>query len=90
MATKYFARFAESRREIAVFNTQEERDAWVNYEDEFSRFTHTTPENAPFHRISLSEDEARECSAGRIYNVANYYPDTISDNITWVEIPWEV
>lgn len=56
--SKFYARFKESKEEIIVFQTQEQRDEWVNFKDEFSRSIKSTPETATFQRIPLTEEQA--------------------------------
>lgn len=55
---KFYARFKQNKEEIIAFPTQEQRDDWVNFRDEFSQSTHNTAETATFQRIPLTERQA--------------------------------
>lgn len=42
--------------DVTAFETQEERDKWVNFQDQFSVDFHTTPENCVFEREALTDE----------------------------------
>lgn len=57
----YYATFKGiGRSDVAVFNTEEERDAWVEFRDPRSLALKTTKENCTFERMALEEAEALE------------------------------
>ena len=90
----YYATHAETHDEIAIFNTEEERDAWVNYEDQFSIDFNADPEDQIFHREKITEREAADYSGGNIYHRETYIDDFYNDNMKWTTAPgtplWEV
>lgn len=43
--------------DVAEFNTEQERDEWVNFQDEFSRDFGTTLENCVFERAALIDQK---------------------------------
>lgn len=55
---KYYARFKETKEEIIAFPTQEQRDNWVNFKDEFSLATKNSAEITTFQRIPLTQRQA--------------------------------
>lgn len=57
--SKFYARFKETKEEIIAFPTEQQRDNWVNFQDEFSRVFNNTAENATFQRMALTENQAR-------------------------------
>ena len=52
---RFFAKFKENNNEILIFDSETARDAWVNYNDEFSQTMGTTAENAFFKRQAITE-----------------------------------
>lgn len=53
----FFATFNDiGVSDIIEFPTKEERDAWINFQDELSLFFGTTKENAPFARVELTDE----------------------------------
>lgn len=43
--------------DVAEFSTEQERDEWVNFQDEFSRDFGTTLENCVFERAALTDQK---------------------------------
>ena len=80
---KYFATFKEIKNEIAVFNTKEERDEWVSFNDGFSVLSGTNKDNAPFQRVAISARQARAIAGNRIY-IGNLENDSVLDNVRWL------
>lgn len=80
----YFAKFRENNNEIIIFKIQEERDKWVNYQDEFSRDMGTTAENAVFQRMAISLEKAERIAGDAWDNQENYYPDKITGNLVLI------
>lgn len=58
MSKFYYARFKETEKEIIAFPTQEQRDDWIKFNDEFSKSTGSSVENATFERIPLTDQQA--------------------------------
>lgn len=71
LKTKFFATYAPITRdrlrayevfgttqEIAVFETEQERDDWVNFRDQFSRDMGNSPDDCFFQRRKLSTKTA--------------------------------
>ena len=56
--SKFYARFKESREEIIAFPTQQQRDDWVNFQDEFSLATKNNAEITTFQRVPLTQKQA--------------------------------
>lgn len=82
LKNKFFATFKGIHGvEIAVFNTEQERDEWVNYQDPFARLD---PEykDFGFPRKSLSSAYAMQrISAAKNPDIQN---DNFNDNQRWV------
>lgn len=77
---KFYAAFNETKeKEIAAFPTEQERDNWVNFKDEFSKEFDVTSENAVFSRISLAKEKAEK----RITEFPYTYPDDYNENQIW-------
>lgn len=55
---QYYARFKETKEEIIAFPTQEQRDNWVNFKDEFSLATKNNAEITTFQRMPLAQRQA--------------------------------
>ena len=77
----YFAKFKENNNEIIIFKTQQERDNWINFQDEFSRDMGTTADNAVFHRMAISSERASRIAGDSFDNQDNYYQDEITGNL---------
>ena len=56
--SKFYARYKETKEEIIAFPTQEQRDDWVNFKDEFSLATKNNAEITTFQRIPLTRRQA--------------------------------
>ena len=57
--SKYYARFEETRAEVFAFPTEQERNQWVNYQDEYSRTFGVNSEDN-FKRIAITSEQAEE------------------------------
>lgn len=77
----YFAKFKESNSEIYIFSTAAARDAWVNYQDQFSRDMGTTSENAFFTRQAITRKQAKQIGGDSFNHESNYFTDEISGNL---------
>lgn len=57
----FYAKFREiENSDVAEFQTEQQRDEWVNFQDEFSRDFDTTVDNCVFGREKLTnEDEIK-------------------------------
>ena len=84
---RYYAKYVELNDAVAVFDTEEERDEWVQYKDEFSVAVNATTENAFEQRTALTEDEARRLTCDRIYCEERFVEDDALDNLKWVVVP---
>lgn len=52
----FFAIFEEvGISELLEFNSESDRDRWVNYQDSLSVSLNTTKDNAPFQRVALDD-----------------------------------
>lgn len=80
----YFAKFKENNNEIIIFRTRQERDSWVNYQDEFSRDMGTTADNAVFQRMAISLEKAERIACNSFDDVNNYYQDDITGNLVLI------
>ena len=80
----YFARFKidgfmDQYADIAVFETEQERDEWLNFEDEFTKaFGIDTKEDHEFDRVIVSEAEAK-----RIIDFNDLITDKGNPRIKW-------
>lgn len=80
----YFARFKmdgfmDQYADIAVFETERERDEWLNFEDEFTKaFGIDTKEDHEFDRIIVSEEEAKS-----IIEFDDLVTDKVNPRIKW-------
>ena len=77
----YYARFAENEFELGRFKTKAARDAWVNYQDEFSVDMGTTADNAPFKRIAITREQAEQI-AGDLIDIPDYYEN--ENGVEWL------
>lgn len=73
----FFARFKEVKEGIVIFRSREDRDSWVNYQDDFSIQTETTAENAAFKRIPITTRQAENLAGDSFDDAANYEYDPI-------------
>lgn len=54
----FYAKFREiENSDVAEFQTEQERDKWVNFQDEFSRDFGTTLDNCVFKREKLTDEK---------------------------------
>ena len=79
--TYYYARFAENEFELGRFETKAARDAWVNYQDEFSVDMGTTADNAPFERVAITREQAEQI-AGDLIDISEYYEN--ENGVEWL------
>ena len=94
LKTKFFATYAPITRdrlrafevfgttqEIAVFETEQERDDWVNFRDQFSRDMGNSPDDCFFQRRNLSTKTAiRKITQTRDKSLVT---DEINPNQQW-------
>lgn len=83
---KFFAKYKENNNEILIFDSETARDAWVNYNDEFSQTMGTTAENAFFKRQAITEKKALALAGNAFDNRDNYYLNEI-DNCVVICFP---
>lgn len=78
----FYAKFRGIKNsDIAEFKTEQERDEWVNFQDEFSRDFGTTLDNCVFEREKLTnENEIKNIILSK--NVLTE-PDEFLPYITW-------
>lgn len=78
---------------IALFDTPEERDRWVNYEDEESALLGLKGNEGDISRAFISEEEAAEITDNHIYYPEFIVADDFDPDFKWVEteysIEWE-
>lgn len=71
----YYATYAQvGYSDIAAFETKEERDRWVIFQDDFSRWTGTTADTCVFYRMALSTEEAESRTPNMIHRIDTYNP----------------
>lgn len=73
---KFYAAHECANMEIAVFNSKEERDIWVNHQDWFSKEFESVEK-----RVALSAKEAYSLIGSRLHNINNYICDIFLDNV---------
>lgn len=57
----YYATFKNiGETDIVVFQTEQERDDWVNYQDECSIVLGANAENCTFERVAMDSEEAEQ------------------------------
>lgn len=81
---KYYAAHNCANNEVAMFNSEEERNNWVNHGDWFSETV--AKDDGIFlseERIALSQSEAYELVGDRLYNSEEYIQDNMLDNVMW-------
>lgn len=79
---RYYACYEYVPTEVAVFNSKEDRDKWVNFQDDFSKmFPEIREDNV---RIPLTFKEARSLVGKKILDIGTYIDDAILDNVRWV------
>ena len=80
----YYATYATISNEIAIFNSKEERDDWVNHKDWFSVTIAKDDEDfLSDERIPLSAKEAYWLIGKQLYNAKEYDEDGFLDNVMW-------
>lgn len=83
---RFFAKFKKNNNEILIFDSETARDAWVNYNDDFSQTMGTTVENAFFKRQAITEKKALALAGNAFDNRDNYYLNAI-DNCIVIYFP---
>lgn len=83
--SKFYAKFKETDDEIIVFKTQQERDDWVNFKDEFSVLAGCTKENSTLEREPLTKKEATYLIKSRDLSVS--YDKDFIGNIRELYVP---
>lgn len=81
----YYAAHKCANNEIAIFNSKEERDNWVNHKDWFSETI--AKDDKIFlsdERIPLSESEAYCLIGKKLHKTKEYIKDNILKNVMWV------
>lgn len=76
---RYFAAYIVSPDQIAVFDSEPDRDRWASYMDEIS-----DGDPCGFYRIGLEEDEAHALLGDRIYDESAYEEDEFLPWVRWV------
>lgn len=78
----YYATYQNiGQTDIAVFDSEEKRDEWVNFQDPFSKSLGSNPDNATFQRVALNTKEA-ECLIRKYKNVLPR-KDDFDPNLAW-------
>lgn len=77
----FYATFKDIETEIAEFETEKERDNWVNFQDPVSLILNTTPENAPFERVVY--DNQKTISLLHNDLLFKKVKDILDESITW-------
>lgn len=64
----YYATYKDiGETDIAAFQTEQERDDWVNFKDEFSKIFGTDKDNCTFKRKKLSTKVAEQKIKNRLH-----------------------
>lgn len=82
---RYYASFVEVIDGVAVFESREKRDEWVNYQDEFAVFMEETAEDPIFHRMALTAEEAEKITFSKVNDPDCYSEDEFNPDIKWVD-----
>lgn len=78
----YYARFKETDKEIATFNTEKDRDDWVNYQDEFSAVFGANAENSAFERMAITEQQKNNILHNR--GILEVIADSCNIGQSWI------
>lgn len=87
MAKRFYAIEYRGSDKVAVFDSQQERDEWVAYQDEFSKAFGITAEEAKedgYERQAITHAEAFWIVGSRIDYIRGYLKDSILSNLRWV------
>lgn len=71
---KFYAGFNDMSTDIAVFNSAQERDSWVN------------DKNTSFERIPLTRKEAMDIVGHKFFGL-HTYQDELDEHIVWILNP---
>ena len=74
LAIKSFAKYLDDDTQIAVFDSEKERDSWVKDKTAF------------FERIALTFLDVWRGADGKL-DVVSFEDDIIDDNIKWLTVP---
>ena len=77
----FYANYCDSIREVFAFDTEQARDAWVNFADPFSKAMGTTDENAFFPREAINDPSLIERIEHTYSKVSN--PIEVDDGICY-------
>ncbi len=69
----YYAGYEETNKQVARFETEAQRDAWVQYQDEMSKALGATKDNATFSRVSLTPEQAETVTKKQHYKSKDEY-----------------
>lgn len=69
----FYASYSDSFREVFAFETEQARDNWVTFSDQFSKAMGTTKENAFFSREAVNNPSLIE----RIKSSYSKIPDPV-------------
>lgn len=80
---KFYAAHESVLTEIAVFNSKQERDEWINFKDWFSKEYQS--ESMEDKRIALSYSETLSLvGKTQLHNTGNYVDDNVLENVKWI------
>lgn len=61
--------------DIAVFKTEQERDDWVNFKDQYSKALNVNAENCTFERMSISSETAERRMKQMLHKKDDFNPE---------------
>ena len=80
---QFYATYECANNEIAIFNSKEERDNWVNHKDWFSELAKDDEIFMSEERVALTSAEAYALIGKQLHNTKEYIKDNILDNVMW-------
>ncbi len=86
MSKRFYAMVNCSPKEVAIFETEKERDEWVNFQDPLCRDLGIIPEEEiadGWERKAITYSEAFQRVGRRIDYVKGYLQDSVLPYIKW-------
>ena len=69
---------------VAIFDSEEDRDEWVSFQDAVAREFALPEDQVKWPRLAISEEQAVICSAGKINDPASIFDDDGGQKMRWV------
>lgn len=80
---RFYAIYKDVPSEIAIFNTEAERDEWVRYEDKFAK-TFMSEADRQEERMAITREDAEFLICSYLLDAEeDYIPDLSLPNVSW-------